>query len=326
MLKKIFDRSEGAVITNIKTCFYSSLAFGIIAALLRSLAFITSFDEEIGYFDGSFFPGFVNCLLIVACACAVIYGFIISKKARLPVKLDTKPNSVFFTSCFFGFVLIADFVYKLLVMLGEERFADYAALFSPGFRSESAYLLRATAVIELVGLLSSLLSAVCFFLRATKKSDSKLAVWLGFFPVVRALVGVASIYFDMNIQMNHPSKLMLQFALISIMLCLLFEQRFVISESHARPRLYFASACIAFILAFSGGASEMFGYFAGYLKRGDFCIEAFICFTFSLYILARANAFVMDASRPEPEQGITEEPESEETQDEKKTAEGTVSE
>lgn len=321
MFGKLLGRSPGAAITNIKTCYYCSMFVGILAAVLRSVAFATSFDSDIGYFNGTFFPTAVNYLMIVGCLFPILCAFMTSKEAKLPIKLGNESNAVFFTSCFAGFVLVADFVYKLAMTVVEDKFAYYKFIFAPGYNIENAYLTRAAAIIEIIGVFSSLAAAIYFFLRASKKAQSKLTVWLGFFPIIRALVGVAAVYFEMDIQMNHPSKLMLQFALMSIMLCFLFEQRFSVSDTHARPRLYFASACVAVILGFAGGVSEMYGYFSGQLKRGDFCVEAFLCLTMSYYILARLNSFVASAARPvqdapdaaEPAVGNENEPTSEES-------------
>ncbi len=307
MSNKFLSREPNAAITNIKTCFNVSFIIALLSALLRSVSFVTSFDTEIGYFNGSLFSAAVTYLMVLGCIFAAVCYFFISKEAKLPVKLDGAPNSVFFTSCFAGFVLLADFAYKIFGMIVDDRFKKIIAIFAPNKPLDNAYFMRATALIEIFGVLASLIAAVYFFLRATKKSNSKLAVWLGFFPILRALTGVALVYFEMEIQMNHPSKMMLQFALIAVMLCLLYELRFGVSEAHPRPRLYFVSACIAFILSFTCGVSEMFAYLAGYLGRGDFFAEAFFCLTMSLYILARLNTFVRAASATAPEQPAPEE-------------------
>lgn len=295
MAKFIFSRERQAAIGNIKICFRVSTMIALLAAVLRSIAYLTSFDSDIGYFNGGLFATAVNYLIIIACA-FVLCGFIfISKEANLPKKLDNSGNAVFFSSVFAGFIMVADFAYKIYAMIGEEKFSYYKYIFDPKYNADDSYFIRAKAVIEIVGVLASLSAAACFFLRSSKKADGKLSAWLGFFPIVRALASVAQIYFEMEVQMNHPSKLMLQFALIAIMIYFLCEQRFYISEDHPRPRRFFVSGCVAFILAFSAGVSEMVGFFLGSLSRGDFCIEAFFCFTMSFYIISRTSSFVRSA-------------------------------
>lgn len=297
MAKFIFSRKKDAAIGNIKICFKVSVIIALLAAALRSVAYLTSFDSDIGYFNGGFFATAVNYLIIVACVFAFCGFIFISKEASLPRKLDNSGNAVFFSSVFAGFILVADFAYKIYAMIGEDKFSYYKFIFAPNYKTEDSYFIRAKAVIEIVGVLASLLAAVCFFLRSSKKADGKLCIWLGFFPIIRGLTSVAQIYFEMEVQMNHPSKLMLQFAFIAIMIYFLCEQRFYVSEDHPRPRRFFVSGCIAYILAFSAGVSEMIGFFLGSLSRGDFCVEAFFCFTMSLYILSRVSSFVQAAGR-----------------------------
>lgn len=295
MTKNIFDRSPGAAINNMKLIFLACSVFSAVDALWRSIAFVTNFDSDVGYFDGSLMPTLSNCLLVISCAFALLGFFFINKNATLPKTLDSSPNSVFFASIFAGFVMAVDFLYKIYVMIGEERFEYYAFIFKKGFRGENSYLLRATAVIEIFGALSAILTAVWFFLRASKNVKPVIVAILGFFPVLRALSGIATVYFDMDVQMNHPSKLLLQFALISIMVYFLCEMRFFVSDKHPRPRRFFVSGCVAILLGIAGGASEMVGFFVGSTSKGTFCIEAFFCLTVGIYALARTSSFVKDA-------------------------------
>lgn len=292
MAKISFTRSKEAAVGNIKGYFTVSLILALIAAALRSLAYIFSFDADIGYFNGSLLAKIATYFIIVSCAFVFSGFFFISKEATLPRKLTNCGNAIYFASVFAGFIMIADFAFKIYFMIGEDKFSYYKFIFARGYRHDNAYIIRATAVIEIIGVLASILSAVCFLLRASKRFDSKLCAWLGFFPIIRALTGVAQIYFEMSIQMNHPSKLMLEFALVSIMIAFLYELRFFVAESHARPISFFAFSCVAIIISFAAGISEMVGFFAGKLSNGDFCIEAFFCLVMSLYCAARTVSYV----------------------------------
>lgn len=288
----LLSRDKESALKNIELFFMIALTFAPLAALLRSIAFFTSFDAEIGYFNDGFFSDTVSSMLVV-CSIFFLAGFIfISKEAKLSAKIDNSANSIFFSACFAGFVMLADFAYKIYTLIGEDKFTYYKFIFNPAFKAENAYMIRATAIIEIAGVLASVLTAACFFVRSSKVPKAKLSAILGFFPIIRALVGVAEIYFDMKVQMNHPSKLMLQFALIAVMFYFLCEERFYVSDEHARPRRFFISGCLAFFLAFAGGVSEIVGFFSGKLSKGDLCVEAFFCLVMSFYILARTNAFV----------------------------------
>ena len=306
MAKISFTRSKDTAIENIKGYLTVSLALALIAALLRSMAYIFSFDADIGYFNGSFFSKIATYFIIVSCTFALTGFAFISKDATLPRKLTNEGNSIYFASVFAGFIMIADFAYKLYLMIGEEKFSYYKFIFASAFKSENSYIIRATAVIEIAGVVASILAAVCFFLRSSKRFDSKLCAWLGFFPIIRALTGVAQIYFEMEVQMNHPSKLMLEFALISLMIAFLYELRFFISEDYARPRNFVVFSCVALIIAISAGISEMMGFFVGKTSKGDFCIEAFFCLAMGLYGVARTVSYVKSLEEKAPEQ-VTEE-------------------
>jgi hypothetical protein len=272
---------------------FGVLAF--LAAILRSVAYVVSFDDGVGYFDRSFITTAAECSIVVACLFAVTGFIFINKKASLPKSIDNSPNAVFFVSVFAGFIMVADFVYKIFAIIADGRIEYYSYIFNKAFRAENAYVLRVTAIIEIFGTLSALLAAVWFFLHASKKIKAKLITLFGFFPVIRALTGIATVYFDMEIQMNHPSKLILQLALISSMLYFLNELRFAVSEEHPRPRRYFVSGCLAVVLCIAGGSSEMIGFFSGCLLKGEFCVEAFFCLTVGIYILANVITFVKNA-------------------------------
>ncbi len=295
MTKIIIDRSEGAAVNNMKSSFRICSIFALVAAVWRSVAFITSFDSDVGYFNGSLLPTATNWLLVISVAYALSGFFFINKNAVLPKTLDSSPNSVYFASIFAGFVLVADFIYKIYVMIGEERFEYYAYIFKKGLRADNSYLLRATAIIEIFGALSALLAAVWFFIRSSKNTKPAVVAALGFFPVLRALSGIAVVYFDMEVQMNHPSKLLLQIALITIMIYFLCEMRFFVSEKHPRPRRFFVSGSVAILLGIACGASEMVGFFTGRTSKGAFCIEAFFCLTVGIYALTRVASFVKDS-------------------------------
>lgn len=292
MSNKFLSRDKEAAALNITIAFRVTLVLTLLAAVLRSVLLFTCFDVEIGYFDECFAVSMLNSLIAVACL-FILGGYIyISKEAYLPTEVDNSANSIFFSATFAGFILLADFAYSFIGMLSEGGFANFKSVFAAGYAVENLYMLRAAAVIDILGLIASILSAVCFFVRSARNPKAKLSAWLGFFPIIRALTGVARVYFEMEVQMNHPSKLILQFALVAVMFYFLCEERFYISKEYARPRRFFVSGCLAFLLSFLCGVSEIIGFFFGKLSKGDFCVEAFFCLVVSFYILAKTNAFV----------------------------------
>lgn len=299
MAKLFFGRDKKAAYFNMGVMFPFSILMAVICALLRSLSYLFFFDTDPGYFAESFLPQTAGSMLVVVTVFLLCGFFFIAKDAELCRSLDTADNTVFFTSVFAGFILLADFAFKVYTIIGDDKISYYKFIFDKAYKADDAYTSRAVAIIQLVGVIASVAAACCFFVRSSKKVNRRLSAILGFFPVVRALVGIAQIYFEMKIQMNHPSKLMLQFALIAIMLFFLAEERYFISESHIRPRSYFVFGCIALYLGFVGGVSEMVGFFSGKLTRGDFCVEAFLCLVMSIYAFARMKAFAYYVPHPD---------------------------
>lgn len=306
MNKISFTRTPDVAVENIKGYFGVGLFLALISAALRTLAYFFSFDLEIGYFNGGFLASLATYFIIASCAFIFSGIFFISKEAAFPKKLNNDGNAIYFASLFAGFIMIADFAYKIYFMIGEDKFGYYKVIFSRAYRSDNAYVTRATAIIELLGVLAAAIASVCFFIRSSKKFDSKLCAWLGFFPIIRALSGVAQVYFEMGIQMNHPSKLMLEFAFVSIMLALLYELRFFIAEDQAKPVQFFVFSMVAVIVSLTAGVSEIVGFFAGRLSNGDFCIEAFFCLTMSLYIASRMISYVKSLGNNKSEEEIVE--------------------
>lgn len=293
MSKFIFDRDKNAASFNMGIWLSLGVLMAFVSAVLRSLCYVFFFDTDPGYFTATFLTSMSDSLMVFVVAILLCGFFYIAKDAELCKSIDSADNTVFFASVFAGFIMLADFAFKVYVMIGEDKFSYYKFIFDKSYNVDNSYIVRAVAVIEIVGVLASLAAACCFFVRSSKKVNVKLSAIFGFFPIVRALVGIAQIYFEMEIQMNHPSKLMLQFALISLMLFFLAEERYFISDTHMRPRRYFIFGCVAMYLSFVGGVSEMVGFFSGKLGRGDFCVEAFVCLTFSIYVFARIKAFAL---------------------------------
>ena len=85
MKNTVFDRSVVAAINNMKLIFLACSVFSAVDALWRSIAFVTNFDSDVGYFDGSLMPTLSNCLLVISCAFALL-GFFFIQRFRAPTQ------------------------------------------------------------------------------------------------------------------------------------------------------------------------------------------------------------------------------------------------
>ncbi len=281
------NKTTSLISGKLKVYLYSTTALALVCAILRAVCYFVSFDASIGYFNDTPLVAITNILFVLTLLWATSGFLLIPKKAMQSARFDFGGNAVFFTSLIAGFVMAADFVYKIYAYNKNGVFKRFEFVFSDSYRSDSLQIERVTMVLVIVGIVSSLLSSICFFARSSLKSKKALTAGLGIFPMLRLLSGTALVYFEMNVQMNSPSKLMIQFAMISLMLYFLGEERQYISNEYERPGRYFVFGLIAFVLSISTGVSELIAYYSGLLTRGDFCVEAFICFILSFYVLSR---------------------------------------
>lgn len=109
-----------------------------------------------------------------------------------------------FASALCGFLFLYAAVQSVLALL------DDSLLLSPNYRRD--------VIILLISTCSALLSAIYFFtaLRSsTLRTVGRIA--LDFFPVIWAVMALATIYFDFSHAMNDPNKVILQLALMAVM-------------------------------------------------------------------------------------------------------------
>ncbi|MCQ2353642.1 MAG: hypothetical protein MJ102_00900 [Clostridia bacterium] len=283
---------------------FSVLAVALLAGVLRTAALFTSYDKGIGYFNhNNILPATVTALLIIGSLWALSAAFLI-RPEELPSAPKFNTNGVFFSSIYAGFIMLADFGYKIFQFFqlrksGEinwilEKFRRLQEYTSAVDRSD-----RIIAVISVIGTAAALLSAIFFFVRASAKTAAKGHVILGMFVIIRALCGIALIYFDMDIPMNNPNKIILQIALMSAMLYFLTEERFLIGGGSEKPRAFMALALVSVILTASAGISCVIAFFAGVVSVGTFCVEGLICIIFFLYIYAHFSAYEKALAAPE---------------------------
>lgn len=300
------NKATSLISGKLKVYLYSTTALALVCAILRAVCYFVSFDVWVGYFKASPLVTVTNILFVLTLLWAASGFLLIPKKAMQQSRFDFSGNAVFFTSLIAGFVMAADFAYKIYAYNKNGIFKRMEFVFSDSYRSDSLQIERVTMVLIIIGIVSSLLSAVCFFARSTPKSSKALTAALGVFPMLRLLSGTALVYFEMNVQMNSPSKLMIQFAMISLMLYFLGEERQCIANEYERPGRYFVFGLIAFALSIATGVSELTAYFSGILTRGDFCVEAFICFVLSFYVLARILVLASPLDHPQENETVEE--------------------
>ncbi len=277
----------------IKVYFFSILALAALAALLRVITLIFNYDHIIGYYNSGFLVTVMNALCVLGCAWGLSVFFLLPKNSPSE---DVRPRSSMIALYFCAFVFLADALYSFAGMLGSSEFFD---AFSDSFATKTEKVL---VVMSILGALASLATAVCFFRRASYKPATPLDVTLGFLTLIRMLSGVFTVYFDMEVPMNSPHKVLIEWALIISMLFILHENRFFAPVTK-RPRAYLGFGFVAMILTASAGIGGLFSYFSGLLEQGRFCVESLICLTMFVYISASISSYMkqfcaVDATEP----------------------------
>ena len=200
-----------------RLCALTTAALTLIAVILRTVAMLTSFDAEIGYFDPSVSVTlnhalyFVTAVLLIAAACFIPRGALPRELNALPART---PLSVLV-----GLVLAAFTVAAFILC------APAAQELTPDPKGR----------LILAPILLGLPAAVYFLLSANRNGRYSDALGLaGFLPALWCVSGIAELYFDQFVTMNSPVKVSLHLGLLGFLFITLFELRFRIGRSLPR--------------------------------------------------------------------------------------------
>ena len=217
-----------------------------LACTLRTLAFFTAFDADIGYFRTA------SVLVIASGVCTVVclgLGVTVSFLINIRGVSDEKNalSSPRFATAAANAILFA--VVALLTI----------------FRAE---VIPASATLVLLAGICLLASAAYFLLRLLN-SSTKSAATFGFFTILAPAMMLGVTYFDRYTQMNAPHKLSLHLCALAVMFAMLYEERALLSRPLPRAcavaTTVAASLCAIYALsnaiAFLGGVYDDLTYF-----------------------------------------------------------------
>jgi hypothetical protein len=203
----------------IKIYVFSSLILSLIAALLFTAAYFISFDSYIGYFSTSaILPGIAMSVTLLTLAWIFSSLLIIPKNS---VRTDAVPygKGSKFTSavCFAGFV-----IYTLYRLIFSRTIATVPGL------------------LTFFCIIAGALASIYFLMTALNKGSASARVYAGFAPEFWAALSMTEAYLNKNIAMNNPFKIAQMMAMLSLMLFMIYELRFLLGR--AMPRLFLAFA------------------------------------------------------------------------------------
>lgn len=235
-------------------------ALTLLAALFRSLAFATSFDRAVGYFN----PGMFSTLLYITIALALVGVPLYACLARrsyvsVPYSLGHANRSAVVTVC------------AWLVVLTCAAAAAFDIFDYLHGHASTLILIRAVAAVL----------AIPYFLFPS----SMFVRVFGLAPHAYCLLALIDEYVDPYVAMNSPLKMMQQFALISFMLYLVMELYAACGLS--RPIRAAAFGLLASFLCISNGLSCIVAGVIGGIISQDYLTVAVVSLAFGLYTAAR---------------------------------------
>ena len=283
----------------------------LIAVAVRLAALFTSYDSEIGYFNQkNFFPDFFDALLVLMTLFAVSSVFLFRKQCDMPTSPAFGGGAEFFTELYAGFIFIADAAYKVYRFVGICRSGKIETIIDrfknpKYYQSPADTTMRVLAILFLMGFISSVLASV-YFLRGGGGKNKKGQIGLVYFVIIRCLSGMVQVYFNMEIPMNNPGKLLCELSMISVMIYFLAEERFNIGGLRARPNFFIGASLAAFPLCTIAGITSVVGLLTGVAPYGEFCVEGVIALVCGLYAFVRLTAYERIVRSPQPAADVTE--------------------
>jgi len=289
--------AASAAVGKLKIYLTSVTVLSGVAALLRTLAVLFCFDADPGYFRKGLFPSIANALVIVSFIIIMSAFFLIPKE--LPGRRPAGNGAGYFASTFAAFVCLFEAGYRLYTALQPEMREKIENAFEKDLNYSSRRLYRIAIIVGMLLIVASAGSAVSFFLRSAS-SDKELSertvalrVVFGSFPVVRVILGFASIYFDQETVMNGSAKLICESAQILLILFFLQETRMDIGKSRENPRAYAVFGLAALLLSSVAGISTGIGWIAGKVAESELMIESMFLTVVAVYVWFKVKDYVV---------------------------------
>ena len=281
----------------LKIYTYSLTGLSVISLLLRLLCYLFTFDTELHYFTTtSPLPAIADAILMLSLLWAAT-AFLFIPRATMRRTFPANSTATTFACSLCGFIFLFLSIRGIVAYLNGDFMAGYLSIS------------RRDHIIHLLSLPSALLSAAYFF--TALLNAARRAAWhifLGFFPIIWAVLALAQVYFDFYHPMNEPTKVSVMLALIAVMLAFLQELRMHLGSP--QPRAALVTHLLVLLLCGIGGvAGAIASPFVSPLS--DYTDTFLLLSALWLYFLTRTFALLRDQLTPPIESASTNEAESE---------------
>lgn len=184
--------------------FLSAALLSLLGAAIRTAAYLTAFDTQVGYLDPSIWTSLSRCLYFITPVLLIAIATAIPKGT-----LSTTPCQTYRAAAAIPMALIL-IAFTVAVFLIYPPAKGSALLFTALLGIPAALYYGASSV------------------KSIRSSD--LVSILGFFSIIWCIAAVADLYFDVFVTMNSPIKTSLHVGLLGFMAATLGELRFRIGR------------------------------------------------------------------------------------------------
>lgn len=231
----------------------AALLFAAVVIVLHTLLVRKYFEVDVALFEtGTYLPKILYAAVAVYTVLCIFLGFFFQKTRReKPLKRAHLTGISLYTGLLCGFAMIASAVIYVLDMVG----------------SGNMILFDTASDIVTAALIICTVPAAAYFIISAFGGGyrNKPAVVCGMFTVIWMALLLLKLYFEMDVSLNSPTRILRQLAVIAVMFYMLQELRYRIGiKRHALFRAFSALAVLFVGLSASsditvmlrGGASD----------------------------------------------------------------------
>ncbi len=254
------------------------------AVTLRTVALYLDYVPSTGYFDGKALISTADYFVIFTSVFLFTYTFTARRDIKL-IPSFTGPATyvptaaVFVGLCFMIQAISDEYAAK------EALIKHYMILGTPAMLQQIPSV-RILLALLIVALIFALLSAVHFILTALVESHSSTKrAYFGLCTTVFFSVYAAYTYFNTELPINAPNKVLDQITFLFLAVFFLFEAR--LSIGREKWRGYIAFGFIASLLAAYSSIPAMIYYFGTKIEASNSIYETALTFAIFIFIIAR---------------------------------------
>ena len=281
-------KSVKEVPAGLRITAYISLLCAAVFAAAQTLMVNFMYENDVHLFkQGSVAPTVFNIALAVF-VLAVFIIFCAAKNASFPdeqAKISS-PAVIFSALC--AFTAITSGLHNLI---------SFAML----LKMSQAYQFTRHDIFSIIAAVMSIPAFIYFIINAFAKDISRrVKAGFGTLCIVWSIMYLLSIYFDMTGPINDPIRIINQFAVLSVMMYMVYEVRFLLEDP--RPGYYICFSLVAVVLLGASSVSNIICTLTGALDFSDNLIYFFFELSMLCYVLSRIIPYLrLKTQAPLPE-------------------------